>query len=239
MKINMWSGPRNVSTALMYSFAQRSDTKVVDEPFYAHYLLQSGAEHPGRAEVLESQPSDPQQVLRDLLSERSAPVLFLKNMAHHMTGMKESLHKLISECKHLFLIRHPREMLPSLHESLPHPSLRDTAYKKQFELFCEVRERGRPMQVIDAAELLKAPRQVLKTLCDNFHIPFESGMLEWEKGPIPEDGVWARYWYDSVHRSTGFLPYQPKEEPFPEELIPLYEECKPFYDNLFAHAIKS
>lgn len=236
----MWSGPRNVSTAIMYSFAQREDTKVVDEPFYAHYLLQSGVEHPGRTKVLESQPKDPAIVMQNLQSIRQKnKVLFLKNMAHHMIEMGDTLTNLINEFQHVFLIRDPKEMLPSLNRSLPNPTIRDTAYKRQLELFERVQAEGFSPNVIDASELLKSPREVLTVLCNRLHIPFTEKMLSWEAGPIPEDGIWADFWYDSVHQSTGFKPYSPTETSLPVQLKPLYDRCKPIYDKLFAHAIKN
>ena len=235
----MWSGPRNVSTAVMYAFAQRPDTKVVDEPFYAHYLLQSGADHPGRAEVLESQPRDPSVVLRELTSEMpNHDVLFLKNMAHHMLDMDEELERLTEEFVHLFLIRDPAEMLLSLDKTLPNPTMRDTAYRRQLQLFKKVQNSSRPFCVIDARELLKNPKYILSAVCDKLGISFIQSMLSWEPGPIPEDGIWAKHWYDSVHQSTGFEPYQPKQEPIPDHLTSLYEECSAIYDKLFAHAIK-
>lgn len=238
--INMWSGPRNVSTAVMYSFAQRDDTKVVDEPFYAHYLLQSGVEHPGRSKVLESQPKDPAVVMQNLQSIRQKnDVLFLKNMAHHMIEMDSVLSELVNEFQHVFLIRDPKEMLPSLDKSLPNPTLRDTAYKRQLELFEMVQSENISPSIIDSRELLKGPKQVLTALCEQLNIPFAEDMLSWEAGPIPEDGVWAEFWYQNVHQSTGFKPYEPKESPFPEHLKSLYERCKPIYDKLFAHAIKN
>lgn len=238
--INMWSGPRNVSTALMYSFAQRSDTKVVDEPFYAHYLIQSGAEHPGREKVLDSQPKDSSIIIKNLVAaKKKHPVLFLKNMAHHMINMDEELDKLINHFRHIFLIRDPKEMLPSLDETLPNPTIQDTAYEQQLELFKKVKAKGLSLNVIDSRELLKDPEYVLSVLCERLEISFDQSMLTWEKGPIPEDGVWAEYWYDSVHESRGFKPYSPKEDELPDRLKPLYDDCKPIYDTLFAHAIKS
>jgi len=235
----MWSGPRNVSTAVMYAFAQRPDTQVVDEPFYAHYLLQSGADHPGRAEVLESQPRNPSIVMPKLMSEMPKyDVLFLKNMAHHMLDMDEELERLTEEFVHLFLIRDPAEMLLSLEKTLPNPTMRDTAYRRQLQLFKKVQNSSRPFCVIDSRELLKNPKYILSALCDKLDIPFTKSMLSWDPGPIPEDGIWAKHWYDSVHKSTGFEPYQPKKEPIPDHLNSLYEECSAIYDKLFAHAIK-
>lgn len=236
-KINLCSGPRNISTALMYSFAQREDTKVFDEPFYAFYLKETGREHPGRVEVLKAQNHEPRKVLRDLLSEAAdIPVLFIKNMAHHMRLLDESL---LDGFAHIFLIRDPQEMLTSFIKTIPEPTLRDTAYKEQYEIFSYVtRVAGSEPVVIDARELLLNPEQVLSEACRKVSIAFDPAMLSWKEGPIPEDGVWAKYWYDNVHRSTGFDPYKPKNEEVPDHLKGLLEECRFYYDKLFEHAIK-
>lgn len=239
IKINMWSGPRNISTAIMYSFAQRSDTKVIDEPFYAHYLLQSGAEHPGRAEVLESQPKDPSVVLKKMRTTgTNADVLFIKNMAHHMIEMGQTLQQLFEEFIPVFLIREPADMLLSLDKILPDPTLRDTGYQQLLDLFETAENDDIPLIVLDSKELLEDPEFVLSALCEQVGIHFQQSMLSWQPGPIPEDGIWAKYWYDSVHSSTGFNPYTPKSETLPNRLDPLYDKCKSIYDRLFAHAIK-
>ncbi len=239
IRINMWSGPRNISTAIMYSFAQRSDTKVIDEPFYAHYLLQSGAEHPGRAKVIESQPKDPSVAMQNLMTTgANSDVLFVKNMAHHMIEMDHTLSQLFEEFIPVFLIRDPADMLLSLDKSLSDPSLRDTGYQQLLDLFETAENNNIPLTVLDAKELLEDPEFVLSALCERLNIPFEESMLSWAPGPIPEDGVWAEYWYDNVHKSTGFNPYTSKSQTLPDHLDPLYEHCKSIYDRLFAHAIK-
>ncbi len=235
----MWSGPRNISTAIMYSFAQRSDTCVVDEPFYAHYLLQSGAKHPGRATVIESQPKDPSVVIQNLMAHgKEKEVLFIKNMAHHMMNMDHSLEILFNKFEPVFLIRDPKEMLLSLDQTLTEPTLRDTGYQQLLTLFEVAENKDLPLTVLDSRELLKDPDFVLSALCEKLNISFDETMLSWPPGPIPEDGVWAKHWYHSVHQSTGFKPYTPKEETLPNRLKPLFEHCKTIYDRLFAHAIK-
>lgn len=239
VKINMWSGPRNISTAIMYSFAQRSDTQVVDEPFYAHYLLQSGAEHPGRSKVLESQPKDPSVVIQNLMAAaKNSDVLFIKNMAHHMIEMGDILDRLFEEFVPVFLIRDPADMLLSLNKSLPDPSLLDTGYQQLLDLFETAENNNLPLTVLDSKELLQDPEFVLSALCEQVGLSFDESMLSWQSGPIPEDGVWAKHWYEKVHQSTGFNPYIPKSEPLPDHLKPLYEHCKSIYDRLLAHAIK-
>lgn len=238
-RLNLWSGPRNVSTALMYSFAQRRDTRVVDEPFYGHYLSEEAVEHPGREEVLKSQSPNPGKVISELLQHRGKEILFIKNMAHHMTAMDQQLHLLFEKCTSIFLIREPREMLLSYTQKIADPTMRDVAYRQQYELFKQVKSYGQTPHVIDSRELLKDPRSVLSTLCRQLGLSFEESMLHWEAGAIPEDGVWAKYWYHGVHHSTGFKPYEPKTEPLPDHLRPLYEECKPIYDQLNKYSIKA
>lgn len=224
----------------MYSFSRRDDTKVSDEPFYAHYLVKSGVNHPGREEILRSQPTDPKVVLEELITrDLKKELLFIKNMAHHTIGMDDELDIMMEKFEHVFLIRDPADMLPSLAETLPQPTLRDTAYKCEYKLFEMVRKRSQSVHVIDARELLRDPRQILSKLCQRLDIPFSAKMLSWNKGPIPEDGIWAKHWYHNVHKSTGFERYEPKEEPMPEHLKTLYEQCKPYYNKLLAHAIKA
>lgn len=238
-RINLWSGPRNVSTALMYAFAQRSDTRVVDEPFYAHYLSKVDADHPGKNKVLHSQPIDAGKVVAQLLSKQKSDILFIKNMAHHMIEMENQLGVMIEEFINIFLIRDPYEMLLSFSKNIPNPVMRDTAYQRQIDLFEMVNEHQKPLLVLNARELLINPRGVLSKLCEHIDLKFEDEMLSWGAGPIPEDGIWAEYWYDSVHKSTEFKPYEPKSEPLPKQLIPLYERCKPIYNQLNQHSIKA
>jgi len=236
-RICLWSGPRNVSTALMYAFAQRSDTRVIDEPFYAHYLRVSGAEHPGRSEVLAGMDTDGRRIVRNvILGPCDRPVLFMKQMAHHLIDLDRSfLHKTVN----VLLIRDPAEMLPSLAKNIPRPTLRDTGLKVQVDLLDELRALGQDPTVLDAKRLLLDPRGVLSALCQQLSIPFDGAMLSWPAGPRPEDGPWAKHWYQNLHLSTGFAPYQPKTDPFPDHLRPLLAECQPLYETLATRAIGS
>jgi hypothetical protein len=235
LKLNVWSGPRNVSTALMYSFRQRSDTLVVDEPLYGHYLAATGADHPGAEEVLASMDHDGERVVREvILGPCERPVSFFKNMAHHLAGLDRGF---LGEVRNVLLARDPREMLPSLARQIPSPTLRDTGLAEQVEILGVMLERDKRPVVIDARELLLDPPGILRRVCEGFGIPFERAMLSWPAGPKPEDGVWAKHWYDGVHASTGFEPYRPKTGPFPERLKPLLDECLPLYERLRQHAI--
>ena len=236
--ICLWSGPRNVSTALMYSFAQRGDVRVVDEPLYGHYLRVSDAEHPGRDEIIAEMNCDGDAVMRELFDQAArepATRLFLKHMAHHLVAI--DLRFLERSCN-VFLIRDPREMLPSLTVQLPHANLADTGLERQWRLYRELVEHKQQPLVLDSRELLLDPEGVLKQLCTQLGLPFDLKMLHWPAGPLPEDGVWAAHWYHAVHESTGFATYRAKND-FPSELEPLLAECQPWYDKLFALAIRA
>lgn len=237
LAINLWSGPRNVSTALMYSFAERSDTQVVDEPLYGHFLRVTGTPHPGRDEILRTVNCDGNEVMSTLLDNPPADidVLFMKQMTHHLTNLDEGF---LDQTENIFLIRDPREMLPSLTIQLPDARLMDTGLKMQWELFMQLRNMGQNPAIIDARELLLNPPQVLKGLCEHLGIAYNDKMLTWEAGPRDEDGIWAKHWYHAVHKSTEFAPYPGKKE-FPSHLDELLAKCSPWYENLFSHAIQA
>lgn len=236
--ICLWSGPRNVSTALMYSFAQRADSCVIDEPLYGHYLRVSHADHPGRNEVMASMNCDGDAVMAELLQRPSvnpANLLFLKQMAHHLVDIeREFLHK----TENILLIRDPGEMLQSLTIQLPHAGLADSGLAIQWQLYLNLVENGQQPAIIDSRELLSDPAGILTGLCQHLDIEFDTAMLSWPAGRRKEDGVWGKYWYQAVHKSTGFAPYQPKP-PCPETLRNLLDECQPYYDLLFNHALRA
>jgi len=236
-RICLWSGPRNISTALMYAFGQRSDTEIIDEPLYAHYLHVSGAMHPGHEEVMASMQTDWTEVIRDvILGPCAKPVLFMKQMAHHLVDVDRTFMR---KTVNILLIRDPKEMLPSLTKVIGIPSLKDTGLKTQAQLYTELQEIGQSPPILDARELLLSPKDVLSKLCVRLGLPFEESMLSWEQGGHASDGVWAPYWYENVHRSEGFVPYQPKEEPFPKVLEGVLSECLPYYEILRADSICS
>lgn len=235
--INLLSGPRNVSTALMYSFAQRPDTAVVDEPLYGHYLRHTRAPQPHCEELIEILETDGAKIVRDIILSPppGKPVYFIKNMAHHLMNLDDSF---LEKVTNVFLIRDPVQMLPSLIHQIDSPTPRDAAYVSQANTFQRLKAAGQSPVVIDSRELLLDPEGVLRELCLRTGIPFFPGMLAWEAGPRPEDGAWARWWYRNVHASTGFQPFKEKSEPFPERLRPLLEECLPHYETLRAEAVR-
>ncbi len=236
LRICLWSGPRNVSTALMYSFAQRADTRVVDEPLYGHYLRVSGARHPGREEVLRAMECDGEKVVRELiLGACDRPVLFMKQMAHHLVDLDLGF---LERATNLLLIRDPADMLRSLVHQLPEPRLADTGMAVQHQLLDRLVAMGQEPPVLESRQLLLDPPGVLARLCHRLGLEFDPAMLHWPAEPRPEDGVWAPHWYHNVHRSTGFAPYRRKTKPVPERLKAVLEECRPHYQALFRDAIR-
>jgi len=236
IRINCWSGPRNVSTALMRSFAQRSDTRAVDEPLYGHYLATTDAPHPGREELIELLETNPRTVIDELiLGPCDRDVLFLKQMVHHLT---EDLDlRFLDRCINVLLIRDPGEVIASLVNQLPEPTMRDVGLERQAALFTDLRSRGQDPPVLDAKQLLQDPETVLKQLCDSVGIGWDPAMLSWPPGPQPEDGPWARYWYGNLHRTTGFEPYRPRSADVPDHCRELLVECRAHYEGLSRHAI--
>lgn len=238
MRISVWSGPRNISTALMYSFAQRSDTHVIDEPYYGYYLANSPAReyHPGAEETIASMENEADVVTDQIMGEWDRPVLFLKNMTHHLVGLDWSF---VEAFANVILVRDPVDMLPSYAKEVETPSLHDTGYDTLVQLIDFLTERGHPPPpVLDSKEVLTNPELILSKLCSQIGIEFDPAMLSWEAGARPEDGVWSKYWYASVHKSTGFQEYRPKNEPFPAHLEALLEECMPYYECLSEFAIR-
>jgi hypothetical protein len=219
----------------MYSFAQLADVQVIDEPLYGHYLSVSGADHPGRDEILEKMNCDGDTVMGDLLAltnSECAKQLFIKHMAHHLVAIDLGF---LQRTKNVFLIRDPREMLPSLIVQLPRARLADTGLAQQWTLFQDLVSSGQQPAVLDSRELLLDPAGVLKQLCQHLELEFSEEMLRWPTGPRAEDGVWAPHWYHAVHQSTGFAPYRAKPD-FPSHLEPLLNECAPWYNRLFEYA---
>jgi Sulfotransferase domain len=238
VRINMWSGPRNVSTALMYSFRQRADTRVVDEPLYAHYLstIADRSDHPGTPDVLDTMSPDAQQVTDAIiLGPCDRDVLFLKQMAHHLVpGVPPEV---LSNCVNVVLIRDPVEVLTTIVRQFPNPVMRDIGIVRQVELVEELRALGQQPAVVDARLLLLDPAGVLRQLCARIEIDWDPAMLSWSAGPKPEDGSWAPHWYQNAHASTGFGTYRAKAEPLPAHVATLAAEASAAYDVLLPLAL--
>lgn len=236
LRINLWSGPRNISTALMYSFAQRSDTQVFDEPLYAHFLRVTGIDHPGRAETMATYESDGEKVVSDvLLAPYTTPIVFFKQMAKHLIELDPAF---MLKGKNVLLIRDPRMVLASFSKVVRRPDPREVGYDRLYAIWHYLRENGQEPVIIDGTEVRKNPKGTLKELCHRLEISFAPAMLSWEAGARPEDGTWAKYWYHAVHTSTGIQPYTPEPIELQPHLQSLAEEQQRYYEPLFAEAIK-
>jgi len=235
----MWSGPRNISTAMLRSWGNRPDTFVCDEPLYAHYLQQTGIDHPGAAEVIAAQDPDWRNVVAWLTGAipDNKPIFFQKQMAHHLLPRID--RGWLDLVANAFLIRDPREMLVSLAKVLPNPTVADTGLPQQVEIFEWVQRRGGGAPpVIDARDVLDDPRSMLSQLCEALGVPFLEAMLAWPAGPRDTDGVWAKYWYANVEKSTAFQRPATTNETLPAHLEPLLEECLPYYQRLHEQRMK-
>lgn len=219
----------------MYSFAQRPDTRVVDEPLYAHFLKVSGRPDPGREDVLAACDADGERVVREVvLGPCDRPVLFMKQMAHHLVALDRDF---LRQCDNVLLVRDPTAVLHSLAQVIGAPTLRDTGLDQASRLLHQLQQLGQDPPVLDSARLLRDPAGVLSRLCARLGLSFTPAMLSWTAGPRSEDGVWAPHWYAAVHRSTGFAPYRPPMQPLPGRLLPVLAECMPHYEELAAQAL--
>lgn len=235
-RICLWSGPRNISTALMYAFAQRADTRVYDEPLYAHYLAHTSAKsyHPGAEEILRTMDNDGSRVVEMILGAHDSDVVFFKHMTHHLVQLDLSF---LDKVTNVILTRDPVEMLPSYAKEVTRPTIDDVGYKRHVDVIKYLNENNHPPIVIESKRMLQDPNGMMSKLCERLGIEFDPNMLKWKAGPRKEDGCWAKYWYNNVHLSTGFQAYAPKTKPFPDYLKPLLEECMPFYNEVLELAI--
>jgi hypothetical protein len=238
-RIAMWSGPRNISTAMMRAFENREDCAVVDEPFYAHYLKETQLDHPGRDEVIAAGETDWRKVADFLTGPvpGDKPVFYQKHMTHHM--LPHIGHDWFGAMTHVFLIRDPREVLVSYLKSRPHATAEDIGVLQEAALYEEVARRTRSAPpVIDADEFLKAPEAHLRALCTLLQIPFTPRMLHWPAGARASDGVWAPSWYDAVLKSTGFEPWRPRDLSVRPQHQAAIDACRPAYEALFERRLR-
>lgn len=235
-RICLWSGPRNISTTLMYSFAQRSDTKVFDEPLYGYYLSHSDAKqyHPGAEDIIRAMENDGQKIVDMMLVKKDKPVLFFKNMTKHLLDLDLDFTK---KMINVILTRDPKEMLPSFDKVIHNPTVEDVGYKNHIELITYFKANNIQYLVLDSKKVLLNPERVLRKLCKIIGIQFKDNMLHWEHCARVEDGIWAKYWYKSIHKSKGYIKYKPKNQTFPIHLIPLLEASRPYYLQLLNEAL--
>lgn len=239
LRIAMWSGPRNISTAMMRAWENRGDTAVWDEPFYAFYLQRTGIAHPGAAQVIAAGDSDWRSVVAALTGAvpDAKPIFFQKHMTHHL--LDEVDRSWLAQVRNCFLIRDPREVIASYARTRPEVTLSDVGVLQQAEIFEQAsRITGVAPLVLDSRDVLEAPGAMLAALCAALDVPYREGMLSWPAGPRSSDGVWARYWYDAVNASTGFSPYVSKAHTLPRRLEPLAEQCELHYRNLYEKRLR-
>jgi hypothetical protein len=240
IRIAMWSGPRNISTAMMRSFGARPDTAVVDEPFYAAYLVQTGLDHPMRDAVVASQANDWRDVVAELLGPIPAdkPVVYQKHMTHHM--LPAFGRGWLAQVRNAFLIRDPAAVLASYVRKRGEVTLADIGIVQQRELFEQEADRlGRAPPVVEGADVLADPGRMLARLCEALGIAYTEAMLRWPAGRRDSDGVWAPAWYDAVERSTGFdAPAKREVEPLTAELQRTADAARPHYEVLARHRLR-
>ena len=237
-RIAMWSGPRNISTAMMYSFDNRDDCHATDEPLYANFLLSSGTPHPDAEEVIERNETNLDTVISDLTGPipDGKPIWFQKHMCHHIPD--DSDLSWIDGLTNCFLIRDPREVLLSLSKITDALDLGVIGLIQQIRILDHVCSKsGENPPIIDSRDVLENPGSVLSSLCERIGIPFSEDMLSWEPGPRDCDGIWAKNWYSSVWESSGFLPYRRREGELPPPLSRVLEKATPIYEELRSRRI--
>ena len=234
LRIAMWSGPRNISTAMMRAWENREDCAVSDEPLYAHYLAETGLDHPGRDEVIADGETDWRKVVDALLgpSPGDAPVWYQKHMTHHLLPHID--HGWIGSLRNVLLIRDPREVVASYVKSRAEVAPDDIGLRQQVELYDELAAGGEAPPVIDSGDFLRAPEAHLRALCDWLGIAFSERMLRWPRGPRASDGIWAPHWYAHVWASTGFEAPEPRSIELTAEAQRVVYACQPHYARLHA-----
>lgn len=230
MRIAMWSGPRNLSTAMMYSFGARADFNVMDEPFYAAYLHATGADHPMADEIKQAHETDPNMV-GFACRVPGNPHLYMKHMPHHMVdgfpmGWAE-------DCVHIHLIRHPARVIASYAAKREAPTLDDIGFVQQAELFDQIGGT-----VIDSTDIRADPEGMLRRLCRAIELPFDPAMLSWRAGPRAEDGVWAKHWYNAVHQSTAFAGAEGEMPRLEPDMQAVMEQALPYYQRMAVHRLE-
>ena len=239
IRIAMWSGPRNISTAMMRSWGNRQDTVVIDEPFYPYYLYATGKNHPGADEVIATGETDWSKVVGRLTGPvpNGRRIFFQKQMTHHLLpGMDREWLAAVTNC---FLIRDPREVIASYVKKREHAVLEDFGFVQQMEIFDFVCARTNTVPaVVDARNVLENPELALRLLCDAVGVEFRESMLSWAPGVRETDGIWAKYWYSEVARSTSFRPYRKRDHDVPERFGAIHERCRECYDRLYQHRLQ-
>jgi len=234
----MWSGPRNISTAMMRAWGNRGDTVVIDEPFYAYYLKVTGIEHPGADEVIATGDTDWREVIAQLTGAIAdgKQIFFQKQMTHHL--LPEIDREWLGEVTNCFLIRDPREVINSYIKKREDPALEDLGFVQQAEIFNFVRTRTSAVPpVVDAKDVLQNPERTLQLLCKAAGVEFSESMLSWPPGLRDTDGIWAKHWYGEVAKTTSFQPYRPTRHEVPQRFREIYDLCHRHYEQLYSYRL--
>lgn len=230
IRIAMWSGPRNISTAMMRAWDSRADCAVMDEPFYGAYLATTGLDHPMASEIMTHHPTDWETIARDCGHTTAAPVVYQKHMSQHM--IDEAPLDWLQNVRHAFLIRPPSEVAASFKVKWQGMGAEDLGFSRQADLFARIADdAGKAPPVIEARDVLSNPEGMLRALCTALDVPFDPAMLSWAPGLRDSDGVWASHWYGAVETSTGFVAPTPPKQPA-DDLLPIVEACQPAYEKL-------
>ena len=229
-KICLWSGPRNISTALMYSFSSRDDTIVFDEPLYAHYLYYSKIKHPDYKKIINTYETNGNKVIKKIiLKDYESPISFFKLMSHFTVNLNLNFLK---EVKNIILIRNPLDVIASYNQIIKHPTIQDIGILDQYNMFRYFNDMNISYIIIDSKDILENPEKALKKLCEKLKITFDKKMLNWQKGPKIFDGIWAKYWYTNVHKTTGFINSKQKKIILKNQNKKLYHEAVKYYKLL-------
>jgi hypothetical protein len=237
-RIAMWSGPRNVSTAMLRSWGNRTDCVVWDEPFYAHYLTEHEPDHPGIPEIVAAHENDWRKIVETILGPvpGGKAIHYQKQMAHHMLPHIDDVW--LAGVSNAFLIRDPAEVLLSMSRVMDTVILQDTGFADQYRLFQRVCEMiGETPPVVDARDIGTDAEGTLRMLCAALKIAFDPAMLHWPAGPRDSDGIWAKHWYANVNKSTGFRPWTARTEPLPDRVKPLLDELTGIYQAMYEHRL--
>jgi sulfotransferase family protein len=239
VRIAMWSGPRNISTAMMRAWGNLADSFVVDEPFYAYYLSATGKKHPVADVVIASGETDWRKIVAQLTGPvpNGKRIFFQKQMAHHL--LPEVDREWLGAVTNCFLIRDPREVIASYIKKREKPALSDLGFKQQADIFDFVRTRTSSIPpIVDAKDVLENPERMLRLLCEAVGVEFSQSMLSWPAGFRETDGVWAGHWYREVSKTTSFQPYRPRHAEVPTHLREIYDRCRECYERLYEYRLR-
>ncbi len=240
LRIAMWSGPRNISTALMRAWENRNDCVVWDEPLYGYYLKASGISHPGAAEIIANQSTDANEIIKRCMGKipDGKPIFYQKHLTLHL--LPELDRSWLTGLTNCFLIREPEAVIASYAAVRGDATLADIGFIQQAELFDQVKNLSAEIPlIIDSREFLLNPREMLEAICARLAIEFAPEMINWRKGPRDSDGVWAKYWYDSVWQSTGFAAYKEKKYTLSKKDKEIAIKARPYYENLFRYRLQT